>query len=50
MKYDILENLSAIVKIESLPFLGLGKPKTKFIDISTQGALGTGKGMYNLCG
>lgn len=50
MKYDILENLSATIKIESLPYLGLGNPKTKFIDILTQGTLGTGKGMYNVCG
>jgi len=37
-------------KIESLPFLDLGKPKTKSIEILTQGALGTGRGVYNPCG
>ena len=47
MKCVILENLSTITKIESLPFLNLGKPKTKSIEISTQGALGTGKGVYD---
>ena len=50
MKCAILENLSTTTKIESLPFLDLGKPKTKFIKISTQGALGTGRGLYNPCG
>jgi len=32
-------------KRESLPFLKLGKPKIKSIEISTQGFLGTGKGV-----
>ena len=50
MKCAILENLSTTAKIESLPFLDLGKPKTKSIEISTQGALGTGRGVYNPCG
>ena len=47
MKYAILENLSTTTKIESLPFVDLGKPKIKSIEISTQGALGIGKGVYN---
>src|SRR2546423_1518843 len=34
----------------SLPFLVLGKPKTKSILISIQGELGTGKGIYKPCG
>jgi hypothetical protein len=33
MKCVILENLSTITKIESLPIFDLGKPKTKFIEI-----------------
>jgi hypothetical protein len=32
----------------SLPFLVLGNPKTKSIEISIQGEVGTGKGMYKL--
>ena len=50
MKCAIFENLSTTIKIESLHFLDLGKPKTKSIEISTQGALGTGRGVYNPCG
>ena len=50
MKCAILENLSTTIKIESLPFLDLGKSKTKSIEIATQGALGKGKGVYNPCG
>ena len=50
MKCAILENLSITTKIESLPFLDLGKLKTKSIEMSTQGALGTGRGVYNPCG
>ena len=50
MKCAILENLSTTTKIKSLPFLDLGKPKTKSIEISTQGALGIGRGVYNPCG
>jgi hypothetical protein len=34
--------------MKSLPFLELNKPKIKFIEISTQGYLGTGKNIYNL--
>jgi hypothetical protein len=37
MKCVILENLLTTTKIESLPFFDLGKPKTKSIEISTQG-------------
>jgi hypothetical protein len=50
MKCVILLNLSTITKIESLPFLALGSPKTKSMDISTHGSLGSGKGVYNPCG
>lgn len=50
MKCTLLENLSTTTKIESLPFFELDKPKTKSIKISTQGALGTGKWVYNPCG
>ena len=50
MKCAILENLSTTTKIESLPFLNLGKPKKKSIEISTQGALDIGRGVYNPCG
>ena len=50
MKYAIFENLSTTTKIESLPFLDLGKHKIKSIEILTQGALGTGKGVHNSCG
>jgi hypothetical protein len=39
MKGVILENLSTITNIESLPFLDLDKPKIKSIEISTQGSL-----------
>jgi hypothetical protein len=47
MKCAILENLSTTTKIESLPFFDLGKPKTKSIEIFTQG---TGNGVYSPCG
>ena len=50
MKYAILENLSTTTKIESLPFFDLDKPKTKSIEISIQGLVGTGNGVYSLCG
>jgi hypothetical protein len=46
MKCAILENLSTTTKILSLPFFVLGSPKTKSIEISSHGALGTGRGMY----
>jgi hypothetical protein len=42
-----LENLSTITNMESLPFLDLGKPKIKYIEISTQGSLEISKGVYN---
>jgi hypothetical protein len=32
--------------IESLPFVNLGKPKKKSIEISTKGSLGIGKRVY----
>src|SRR6266542_3184445 len=50
MKCAILENLSTTTKMLSLPFLVLGNPKTKSIEISSQGTLGTGRGMYKPCG
>jgi hypothetical protein len=47
IKYVIFDNISAIIKIKSLPFFFyLGKPKIKLIDILTQGFLDTGKGLY----
>jgi hypothetical protein len=36
--------------MESLSFIDLGKPKITSIEISTQGSLGTGKGLYNTWG
>lgn len=33
--------------MELLPLLDLGKPNTKSIDMSTQGSLGIGRGVYN---
>jgi hypothetical protein len=50
MKCVVLENLLTTTKIESLPFFDLGKPKIKFIEISTQGSVGTGNGVYSPCG
>src|SRR6266540_6137607 len=50
MKCAILENLSTTTKMLSLPFLVLGNPKIKSIEISSQGTLGTGRGMYKPCG
>jgi len=47
--YGIIKNLSITTKIESLPFFDLGKPKTKSIEISTQGLVGTGNGVHNPC-
>jgi hypothetical protein len=47
MKCAILENLSITINIESFPFLDLGRPKMKSIEISTQGSLGIGKGVYS---
>jgi hypothetical protein len=47
MKYFILENLSTTTNIKSLHFIDLCRPKIKSIEISTQGSLGTGKGVYN---
>jgi hypothetical protein len=37
-------------KILSLPFCVRGNPKTKSIKISSQGTLGTGRGIYKPCG
>lgn len=47
MKWAIFENLSTTTKIESILFLDLDKPKTNSMEISTQSALGTSKGVYN---
>ena len=44
----LCENLSATTKIESLPYLDLGTPNTKFIKQSVQGTLGIGNGVYKL--
>jgi hypothetical protein len=44
MKWVILENLSTITKIESLPFFDQGKPKTK-VHRATQGSVGKGNGV-----
>jgi hypothetical protein len=46
----ILENVSTTTKIKSLPFFDLGKPKTKSIEISKQGLVGTSNGVYSSCG
>uniref|UniRef100_A0A7N0TW30 Uncharacterized protein n=1 Tax=Kalanchoe fedtschenkoi TaxID=63787 RepID=A0A7N0TW30_KALFE len=45
----ILENRSTKTKMLSLPFFVLGSPKTKSIEISSQGIFGTGKGIYKPC-
>jgi len=47
MKCVILENLSITINIEFFPYLAMGKPKIKSIEISTQGSLGTCKGVFN---
>jgi hypothetical protein len=47
MKCVVLENLSTTTNIEYFPFLDLGRPKIKSIETSTQGSIGTGKGVYN---
>jgi hypothetical protein len=49
MKSVILENLSMTINILSRPFLVLGNPNTKSIDISSQEASGTGRGKYKPC-
>jgi hypothetical protein len=46
MKCAILENVSTTTKTLSLSFFVLGSPKTKSIEISSQGTPGIGKGMY----
>jgi hypothetical protein len=48
MKCVILENLSITTKIKFVPLLNLGKPRSNFIDISTQSFLDTDKGVYKL--
>jgi hypothetical protein len=46
MKCIILENISTTIKIESLTLFNLGKPKIKFINISTQDFLDISKRVY----
>ena len=43
MKWATFENLSISTKMESLGFLVFGSPKTKTIEMSTQGTEGMGK-------
>ena len=50
MKCSIFENLLTTTKTESFSHFDLGKPKTNSIEISTQGSLGMGKGLYNSWG
>ena len=50
IKCVILLNLFTTTKILSLPSLVSGKPRTKSIDMSVQGSLGTFKGVYNPLG
>ena len=50
IKCTIFENLSTTTKIESLPFLVLGNPITKSIEMFIHGDEGTDKGVYNPCG
>jgi hypothetical protein len=45
IKWAILEKWSTATKMLSLPLFVLGNPKTKSIEISSQGTLGTGRGM-----
>ena len=47
MKCANFENLSTTTKTESFPLFELGKLKIKSIEISTQGSLGMGRGLYN---
>jgi len=47
IKHVILENLSTIIKIESLPCFDLGKPKIKYMETSTQGSLVIEEWVYN---
>ena len=47
IKYANLLNLYTTLEMLSLPFLVLGNPNTKSIEISIQGWVGTGKGVYN---
>jgi hypothetical protein len=44
-KCAILEKQSTTIKTLSLPLFVLGNPKTKSIEISAQGARGTGRGI-----
>jgi hypothetical protein len=50
MKLAILGNLSTSTKMLSRPLLVLCKPNTKSIEISSQGTLGTYRGIYKPCG
>jgi len=46
IKCAFFENLSTTTNIVSLPRFNLCKPKTKSIEMSTYGSLGTGKAMW----
>ena len=46
IKWAIFENRSTTTKMQSKPCYVLGTPRTKSIEISSQGSLGTGKGRY----
>jgi hypothetical protein len=50
MKWVILENLSTTTKMLSRPLLVIGKPNTKFIEISSQEMLGADRSIYKPCG
>jgi hypothetical protein len=43
----MLENPSTTINKEFLPFFDLGNPKTKSMEISIQGLVGIGNGVYN---
>jgi len=47
MKCTMLENPSTTINKEFLPFFDLGNPKTKSMEISIQGLVGIGNGVYN---
>jgi hypothetical protein len=46
MKCNILENRSPTTNTASLPLWVLGKPSTRSIEMSSQGALGIVRGIY----
>ena len=45
IKCAILGNLSTTIKFKSIPYLDLGKPNTKSMEISIHGALGMDEGI-----